>query len=464
MLDLLGYPPTLAEATAFLDDPSKVKRAAKINELLASPRFAEYWSRRFAEAFFGNYHDPSFDVGGLRIETRRRILESFIAWFRDQIQADRPWSVILTAMITARGNSSEVPELGYKLSFLGPERQEMAFGTGVSRQLLGITLHCARCHDHPYDKWQVEDFLGLAAFNVRMRAGRVVVKGEEQVQVTYAEDGELTVGPKLLDAGIHPRPGFFASGSYSPLYLGQRVPLDVDRIRALADFLSRDEKGEVARALSNRIWTWLIGRGVVEPVDGLSLKNRPVSWPLLNTLAATLQEGGGSLKSLVRAICMTDVYQRSSATALRCDKRHYCRAEILPLTGEQLINSVQVALRGAPGLNLEEAMELTAALSMRPQVGCEVEPLPCGTLHALMFRNSERLWAWIRESPLLKSIGKEAASDADAVDRLFLAVLSRRPAPSERARFAAFLRDRGANGLQDACWTLFNTAEFLTRH
>lgn len=463
MLDLVGYPPNAAETDAFLADKSPVKRTAKINELLASPRFAEYWARRFAVVFFGNYHDPSFDVGGLKIETRRRILESFIAWFRDQIQADRPWADIVTAMITARGTSSTVPELGYKISFLGPERPELKFGSSVSRHLLGINLHCASCHDHPFDKWRTEDFLGFAAFNIRMRASRLVDKGEEQVQVTYENEGELTLKGGGVDPGILPKPGFFG-GSFLPLYLGREVPLEADRMKTLAGCLSRDQKGEVARALSNRVWAWLIGRGVVEPVDGLSLKNPPVSLPLAKTLAAILQEGGGSLRSLVRAICRTDTYQRSSARAGKCEKRHFCRAEILPLTGEQLINSVQVALRGAPGLNLEEAMELTAALSMRPQVGCEVEPLPCSTLHALMFRNSERLWQWIRESPLLKSIGKESASDADAVERLFLSVLSRRPSPTERARFVDFLRDRGANGLQDACWTLFNTAEFLTRH
>jgi hypothetical protein len=467
-LDLLGYPPNGDQASAFVADASPVKRYAKINELLATPRFAESWSRRFALVYFGNYHEPAFDLqAGLKIETRHRILESFIAWFREQIQADRPWDEILSAMITARGNSSKVPELGYKLSFLGTERQEIKFGTAVSRHLLGITLDCASCHDHPYDKWRTESFHGLAAFNTRMRVARIVEKGEEQVQVSYAETGEWDLGgPRLFDEGIMPKGGFRSGlpSRFEPSYLDEKTPNETDRTKTLADLLSRDRSGEVARAMANRVWTWLIGRGVFEPLDGFDLKHPPVSRPLMKALTATLAEGGGSLKALVRAICMTDTYQRTSAAAGRCEKRHFCRAEILPLTGEQLINSVQVALRGAPGLNLEEAMELTAALSMRPQVGCEVQPLPCTTLHALMFRNSERLWAWIRESPMLASIRRGAPADDELTERLFLEMLSRRPSASERARFAGFVKDRGVAGLQDACWILFNTPEFLTRH
>jgi len=228
--------------------------------------------------------------------------------------------------------------------------------------------------------------------------------------------------------------------------------------------MTGDPEEHLQQALSNRVWSWLIGRGVFDPVDDLSHRNRPVSKSLMETLIRVTDEGKGSLKALVRSICSTEAYQRTSASAGKCDRRHFCRAEILPLTGEQLINSVQVALRGVPGLDLEEAQELTAALTMRPQVGCEVRPLPCGTLHALMFRNSERLWGWIRESSILRDLRKGAPSDGELVDRLFLAMLSRTPSPTELVRFSAFLHDRGNNGLCDACWTLLNTAEFMTRH
>jgi hypothetical protein len=459
--DLLGYPPNAAQTEAFLSDPAPGKRERTIDELLGTPRFSDYWARRFAEVFFGNYHEPTFDVPpGLTIETRRRLLTNFIAWFREQIRDDRPWADVMTDVITARGSTESSPQVAYKLSLYTPsERQEYNFASQVTRHFLAIDLHCARCHDHPYENWGLGNFLEFAAFNVRQRTERRVVKGVEQLTVTYAEEGELDreEGKPMPEVYI----GF--PRLFSPGYFGAPAR-DDDRAAALARFMRNDPKHPVAKALANRVWFWLMGRGVYEPVDSLNRKNKPASEDLLNALISLAEDGQVSVKSLVRVICRTEAYQRSSQAANRCDKRHFCRAEILPLTGEQLINAVQVALRGAPGLNLDEAQELTAALSMRPRVGCEVVPLPCGTLHALMFRNSERLWSWIHDSPVLTEIRKGAPTDDAVVERLFLAVVSRPPSPSERSRFAGFIHDRGTAGIWDACWTLLNTAEFLTRH
>ncbi|MBI3857214.1 MAG: DUF1549 domain-containing protein, partial [Planctomycetes bacterium] len=166
----------------------------------AQPQDGSVSTRRFAEVYFGNYHEPAFDLpDGMKIETRRQILARFIQWLGDQIHRDRPWADIVSDMITARGNSAAVPELGYKLSFYGAERQEYSFAGGVSRHHLGISLHCARCHDHPYDRWTESDFYGLGAFNTRQQVRRVASGAEEQVVVVYADEGELIVGPKVYD-------------------------------------------------------------------------------------------------------------------------------------------------------------------------------------------------------------------------------------------------------------------------
>lgn len=453
-LDLLGYPPNAEQAEAFFVDPAPDKRESLVETCLASPRFADYWARRWAQVFFENYHEPSFDVSpGLKLESRRRLLTNFIGWLRTQIQEDRPWPAIVAEMITAKGNTATVPQLGYKLSFYGEERHEQNFGDRMPQQLLGIRFLCMRCHDHPYDRWIVEDFHGMAAFLSHQRATPTEVNGREEVDVDDEGVREWSV------------PGWnFKAEMISPSYFGQPGPRVGDRPAALAAFIAADKDKHLQEGFANRVWSWLVGRGVFEPVDDLTRNHRPVSKELLGELVRSTDQGKGSLKSLVRTICATDTYQRSSKAEKRCDRRHFCRAEILPLTGDQLINSVQVALRGAPGLDIAEAQELTAALTMRPQVGCEVRPLPCTTLHALMFRNSEKLWEWIRVSPVLKAIRRGAPTDDEVVGRLFLAVLSRNPSDTERSRFLGFIHDRGINGLQDACWTLINTAEFLTRH
>jgi hypothetical protein len=464
MLDLVGYPPNAGEITAFLSDPAAGKRTKKIDELLATPRFADFWARRFAEVYFGNYHEPVFNLPeGLQVDTRRRILRSFIDWLKDSIHRDRPWNDIVSDMISARGNSAAVPELGYKLSFYHDERQELNFASGVGRHHLGLSLICARCHDHPQDRLTCEDFLGLAAFNTRQRVRKMIVAGEEQVVVSYVEEGEFDVQAEELGIG---KKSSDARGLFrvQPALLGEKGPKEGDRMKALAQLLPEVRHQQVQQALVNRVWSWLLGQGVVEPVDDMIAKHKPVSGELLDALVRTRRDGNGSLKVLLRAICASQSYQRSSESPGTCEKRHFCRGMVRPLTGEQLLNSVQVALRGSPGLDLQEAQHLTAALTTRPQVGCEVQPLPCGTLHALMFRNSGQIWSWIKTSAVLAGIRKQATTDAEVVELMFLAALSRRPGAAEQARFRDFIHDRGDNGIADACWTLINTTEFLTIH
>jgi hypothetical protein len=459
-LDLLGYPPNGTEVTAFISDTTPDKRTRKLDEFLETPRFAEYWARRYAEVFFGNYHEPRFDINsGLTLESRRRLLTNFIGWFRDQIREERPWTTILTAMITARGDSEGSPEIAYKVSFLTGERQEFGFAEGIARHLMGVNLHCARCHDHPTDRWRVEDVYGLGAFNTRQKVSTRVEKGKELVVLEYRDEGEFCWDSRAYNGPVLP-----GAAAHAPRFLQKDAPRGDDRVGILADLLVRDEQKRWARVLANRTWAWLIGRGVVEPVDEFDAKHLPVSQALMNALIHAAEEGKGSLKSLVRTICSTETYQRSSESGGKCDRRHFCRGAVLPLTGEQMLNSIQVALRGAPGLDLQEAQELTAALTMRPQVGCEVHPLPCGTQHALMFRNSDKLRDWIRDSPVLAELRKTSATDEEAVDRMFLSALSRKATATETARFTTFLRDRGRLGFEDAYWTLMNTAEFLTRH
>jgi hypothetical protein len=336
------------------------------------------------------------------------------------------------------------------------------FVDGLTRHFMGLNLRCASCHDHPYAQWRSEDYFSLGAFNARQRASRISDTAGEQVIVRYVEQGEFEPYPRK------PAPGEVMSSGpptvFYPEFFSQRSPRDGDRVRALTEFILKDKNRAWARTLGNRTWAWLIGRGVVEPVDEFDGKHPPVSADLMTALVNAVEEGKGSLKSLVRTICGTGVYQRSSESAGKCDRRHYCRGAVLPLTGEQMLNSIQVALRGEPGLDLQEAQDLTAALTMRPQVGCEVQPLPCGTLHALMFRNSAKLYDWIRGSPVLTELRKTSATDEEAVDRMFLSALSRKATATERTRFTTFLRDRGRLGFEDAYWTLMNTAEFLTRH
>jgi hypothetical protein len=213
------------------------------------------------------------------------------------------------------------------------------------------------------------------------------------------------------------------------------------------------------RLTVNRVWSFLMGRGLVEPVDDFNQRNRPVSKDLMEALVAESR----SLKAIVRAICGSDAYRRSCGGDDAEDHR-LGRASIRPLSGEQLLNSILVATTGMPGADLGEARAFSAGLATGPLSASEVTLLPAGAAHVMWLRNSDRIWKSIRNGAVVGRIRASAVPLEEKVDQLFLAVLSRRPTEKERARYADYLRPRGAEAFEDACWTLLNTFEFMTRN
>src|SRR6185436_964125 len=159
MLDLVGYPPNLDRVRAFSTDTNPGKRVQVIEDLLATDDFADLWARQFAEVFFGNYHDVTMDtMPKLGKSASARIVGDFLKWFKLKLSKDTPYTEIVSQMLDARGTDEGDPAMAWKLSFYSGEGQAIEFANGAARQLLGIRLVCARCHDHPFDKWRVEDY------------------------------------------------------------------------------------------------------------------------------------------------------------------------------------------------------------------------------------------------------------------------------------------------------------------
>jgi hypothetical protein len=290
--DLVDAAPSAAEERAFATDPDPRKRAAMIDRLLADERFADFWSKRFGRVYFGDLERPRLmEIPDKPFRTEVRAVGKFQVWLRDKLRKDAPWTEIVFQMLNARGTLEADPALGYLLSFQREEATPTEFAQGVARDFLGIRLYCSRCHDHPYDKWRYEDLYQLAAFAVRQKVG--VVKGE--VELTYAAEGEFKDSRGLLMP-----PEFL---------LGGKARADDDRMKVLAELMTQKSNAQLPRALANRVWSWLFGVGIVNPVDDFNMKNRPASPQLLPLLAKDLAENNYSLKRLVRVICATQAYQ-----------------------------------------------------------------------------------------------------------------------------------------------------------
>lgn len=305
MADLVGAAPTAAELTAFAGGADPKKRTKKINQLLEDPRFGASWADRFSTVFFGDLEKVRFQgLGPLGEGVEASLLPAFRKWLGEKIQKDTPWTEIVTALLDARGTTEGDPALAYKLSMYREPGMEQAFAESVSRHFLGIRLTCARCHDHPYDKWRVEDYYGLGAFVVRQRARRV----EGGVEIKYADEGELLM-PALKgrrDADVK----MSAGGAASPAFLFGGMPgKNDDQMKVLFQFMTNRSNTQLPRALANRVWGWLMGWGIVHPVDDFNLKNKAMSPALLEALVRDLIENGYSIKRLLRAICNSQEYQ-----------------------------------------------------------------------------------------------------------------------------------------------------------
>jgi hypothetical protein len=462
MIDLVGYPPSGEQAKAFLADAGPQKRVAKIEELLASDDWADYWSRMFAEVFFGNYHDVRMDTTPpVSRPASARIVGDFVKWLKMKLAKDRPWTEIVAEILDARGSDVGDPALAYKLALFTEEGPDSEFATNVSRHFLGVRLLCAKCHDHPFEpQYTVSHYYGLAAFNVRMRA-RARADG---VEIFYAPAGEARIVDVEIMSDIVKRTG---TGEAEPIWIfgGQAPPgPGVDRVRFLIQFVTSRNNPLLSKALANRIWGWLFGRGIVHPVDDFSRRNKPLNASLLERLADAAVEKKHSIKELLRGILNSGVYQLSCAGEGTAAKADFSRGAIKPLNGEQLIHSLQVATKGRPERNFAQVMQMVASLFPAGAVWCETTALPGNARQALLLRNNSEIMGWITGGGVLAKIKGGGGTIEEKIDEMFLAALTRRATDSEKKRYRGFIESHPAQGFEDAYWTILNTAEFVTRH
>ncbi len=302
--DLWGEAP--ADAKAFVEDQTPDKRARKVDELLASPKFAAHWGRRLAVWLIGEPGDYRLKLDGLQAGAERMIADAFVRWMVDGVGADRPWTETVGAIVQARGAAPDVPEAGWKLGFTSRKDPPLEIGIELANRTLGIRLGCAVCHDHPYDRWRVEDAFGLAAFLVRDRVR--LLPGGGKVDLKVMDEGEMLIyrGPDVDD----PKVKLGQGGTARPAFLfGGEAGKNDDRPNVLAALLTSKANTQLPRAFANQVWAWLFGKGVLHPPDNFNLANKPSSPALLAELTRGFADGGTRLKPLLRAILASKIYQ-----------------------------------------------------------------------------------------------------------------------------------------------------------
>ncbi len=527
-LDMIGTLPTPDEVTAFVADPSPDKRAKKIDELLETPAYTEWWTMRLADLTACN----SQYLGTTDMNSPAAV--QWADWLRRRVKDNVGWDRIAAGIILAESRrpgqsySDYALEQSRHLSRVEPTDftaldnpmhyywfrsnnqlpvdRTLAFGY----VFLGVRLQCAQCHKHPFDEWSKQDFEQFTQFFTRIKAGIGPDAKAAQDQLKT----KLGVPVKLDTAALRRQMYLRVSAEGLPIpwneiYIEQpgdkpqmarllgddEIDLNefADPREPLMAWLLQEDNRYFAPAFVNRIWHHYFGVGIVEPPDDFNRANPPRNRPLLDWLSREFIANGYDMKWLHRTIANSRTYQRSiepNATN-GSDERNFSRALVRRLPAEVTIDAIlqvtandKAASQWVSSVNARKISQHPKSIQARgidysllvfgkplrtTNCDCERQAQPT-LLQSLYVRNDEEVLGWIdRKDGWLTQVTADAATadDLDAVIRTaWLRTQSREPdvAEVERAREHLASAENTADGLRDLLWALINSQEFLTNH
>ncbi|HEX5272789.1 MAG TPA: DUF1553 domain-containing protein [Gemmataceae bacterium] len=463
-LDVGGRIPSVMDARLFFAEKSPDKRHKAVDKLLDSPLYATHFAAVWRSLMMPDDNSPFAQGVGPQLE----------AWLKARLRENAHYDKMVREIITApvvgnrpmmangRGGVEPSPLPFYQAQEMKPENL-----AGVTARLfLGVKIECAQCHNHPFAKWKREQFWEYAAFFSGIQTppgqGGRVADAAERHEIKISGTDKV-VQARFLDAG---------EPKWRPK-VGTR--------ETLADWVTSPDNPYFARAAANRTWAHFFGVGIVDPVDEESDDNPPSHPELLDELARQLALHDFDMKYLIKAICYSKTYQRSSTSdsADPPDPRLFARMSIKGLTAEQLYDSIVEATRynevepvnaprGFVQLNSARA-EFVGRFSNHTDKRTEFQT---SILQALALMNGK----FVSDATSVeKSVTLAGVIDApwmktsEKVEALYLAALSRKPRAEEMERLVKFVDRGGPDGskdkaLADVFWALLNSSEFILNH
>jgi hypothetical protein len=386
-LDAIGTLPTEAEVMQFLADTSSDKRAKLIDELLERPEWVDYWTLQLCDVL-QNRKERDHDVRGTKG------VRSFQAWVREQLTRNRPWNEVVRDVLTAAGDASTQPQIGYYIVTVGEHRrgEESEAAAAAAQAFLGVRIGCAKCHNHPLEKYTQDDYYHLAAFFGRVGFDRKEWKDGATLLMVASEDDQHRLRQiaehekKLaeLQAMLAGKSGDEAAGIqkqiderqkqrdderkrleesrlrpvtvHQPRTGKQLAPQGLDRVpaaiepgsdprAALARWITDPANQQFSGAMVNRLWKHFFSVGLVEPVDDLRASNPPSNRPLWDALNKEFVASGYNLKHVMRLVMNSRTYQLASTTlpANAADRRFYSHYYARRLPAEVLLDALSQA-------------------------------------------------------------------------------------------------------------------------
>lgn len=507
-LDVTGRLPSAEEAKRFVSDSDPQKRLRLIDHLLGLPEFADYWALKWADI--------------LRIEEKvldRRGVEVFHGWIRDSIAEGMPMDEFAQEILTATGSTYSNPPANYYRALRNPSARAEA----AAQVFLGTRLQCAKCHNHPYEKWTQDQYYELAAAfdgidyeilenNRKDGLDKHQFRGEQIVMLTAQREQKHPVSgayPIPTFLGTKPRPvgistlvtrgnvsqtGLDRFSANRAFFEGLRTPVpEKNRLEQLAEWMTSSDNKLFARTQVNRIWYHLLGQGIIDPVDDLRATNPPVNSALLDALVDEFASSEYSLRHMIRTIMGSRTYGLSALpnSSNKNDTTNFSKAKVQRLTAEPMLDTIhqvtEVPLELTDEEKVERAVQIAgvAVAGRKLKVGsCEQFLKTFGKPERLLNSDLERSnmtsLAQVLELTSGRTIHKALrkkdnaigkllnANDsiADIVEEFFWRSLSRPPTNEERSALTAYVegQEDSRAALEDVVWSLLNSKAFLLRH
>ena len=474
-LDTIGRLPTPDERTDFLADDEATRRNQLIQRLLASEDFVDYWTYQWCDMLL---------INGTRL--RPVAVKTYYQWVHDSVREDKPWDQIVREILTATGSSDKNGATNFYALHQSPENMT----ENACQAFLGLSIGCAKCHNHPLEKWTNDQYYSMANLFARVRAkgwGGDGRNGDGIRTLYVASSGDL-IQPKL--------------GKPQPPAPLDSPALDFDdpsdRREALADWMTSPENPYFARAIANRVWANFFGRGLVEQVDDLRLSNPASNEPLLAAAAKNVVDSKFQLKHLMRTIMQSETYQRSSVplASNRDEEKYLSRYYPRRLMAEVLLDAIdqtlgtttefnQVAFPGADKQKTDFYKKGTRAIQLYDaavasyflktfgrnprEITCDCERSDeTSMVQVLHLSNGDTLNPKLSAADnLIGRQMKNGADDKAIIESIFLAGLARKPTDPEMDRLlkvVAEYNDDRKTALQDVAWSVLTSTEFTFNH
>ena len=437
-LDLTGLPPKPLQLKLFLADPteSKTKREEVIDDLIGSPGFVQHRTNKWADMLMVN----SKFLGGEGAKIYRE-------WIRKEVEANTPYDTFVRKILTASGSNKENPPASYFKIHRKPD----LLMENTTHLFLATRFNCNKCHDHPFERWTQNQYYEIAAYFSRVKLERDGKNAPKQNIGGTAVEGAKPLYEIAKDAGEgemkHERTGQVTPPAFPYLVKYEKPEVTPEkgstRREELAAWITADDNQFFGRSYANRIWGYLLGTGVIEPLDDIRAGNPPSNPELLDYLTKKFVGGGYDVRKLIAEICKSRTYQLSLVTNKwnEDDQINFSHAQARRLPAEVLYDAVHAVTGSAPKLQAKQIdakqdtkSGLLATLG-RPtrESACECDRANDVQLSGVMALLSGPDIADAIADPknAIAKLVAEQKDDAKLIKEIYLRVLNREPQPSE---------------------------------